>query len=168
MVPFFCFFFLLSSLVSALKIFSSFHAPINEYYATILLGTAQFLGCVIGAICIRSTGKRPLVFVSLIGCGLCFFLAATYTHINGVGITVPSTINDSAINFDHVTDTYRTYVNLKSRSIDETSANSVSQWMLLFLLLGGSMFAHMGIKCVPWMLIGEVSALIFGRTVQSR
>lgn len=77
--------------------------------------------------------------------------------MNGVGITAPSTINDSAINFDNVADKYRTYVNSNSRSIDESSANSVTQWMLLFLLLGGSMFAHMGIKCVPWMLIGEVS-----------
>lgn len=111
--------------------------------------------------CIRSTGKRRLVFVSLIGCGVCFFIAATYTHICGVGITAPPAINESAIISDNVADTYRTYVNLNSRSIDETSANSATQWMLLFLLLGGSMFAHMGIKCVPWMLIGEVSVLIY-------
>lgn len=126
-----------------------------------MLGTAQFLGCVIGAVCIRSTGKRPLVFASLIGCGLCFFITATYSHINGIGITSSAigatnhNINNHlAINFtNNDTDTHRTY----SRSIDETPENTGAQWMPLFFLLGGSMFAHMGIKCVPWMLIGEVS-----------
>lgn len=143
------------------QIFSSLDVPINEYYATILLRTAQFLGCVIGAICIRSTGKRPLVLVSLIGCGLCFLITATYSHVNGIGASsaIETNNNDSAINLGNDTDTYRTFVGAHdSWSIGETSANSnTSQWMLLFLLLGGSMFAHMGIKLVPWMLIGEVS-----------
>lgn len=65
----------------AIQILGSYRVPINEYYATIFLGIAQTLGCLIGMIFVRSTGKRRLVFASFIGCSLCFFAVATQSHI---------------------------------------------------------------------------------------
>lgn len=33
-------------------------------------------------------------------------------------------------------------------------------WLPLILLLGGSLFANMGAKMLPWMLIGEVKTFL--------
>lgn len=63
----------------ALQILQSYKVPINEYYATILLGAAQVLGCILGMVLVRSLGKRHIAFLSLIGCGACFFAVATYS-----------------------------------------------------------------------------------------
>lgn len=66
----------------SIQILSSYHVPINEYYATICLGAAQVIGCLIGMIFVRSSGKRRLVFTSFIGCGICFFAVATQSHFS--------------------------------------------------------------------------------------
>lgn len=54
--------------------------PINKYYATILLGAAELLGAFTSILLVHSTGKRPLVFASLIGVGCCFFATAMYAN----------------------------------------------------------------------------------------
>lgn len=64
----------------SIQILSSYSVPINEYYATICLGAAQVIGCLLGMVCVRSSGKRRLVFMSFIGCGVCFFAVATQSH----------------------------------------------------------------------------------------
>lgn len=104
------------------------------------MGAAQFAGCTLGAIFIRSTGKRALVFASLIGNCVCFFAAATYTrYFSGLG--------SPELVFEIETST------VEEQAFDVTAT---SQWIPMILLLLGSMFAHMGIKMIPWMLIGEV------------
>lgn len=65
----------------AIQIFGLYRVPINEYYATVFLGGAQVVGCLIGMVFVRSAGKRRLVFASFIGCGLCFFAVATQSHL---------------------------------------------------------------------------------------
>lgn len=68
----------------AVEILSSYHVPINEYYATIFLGAAQVMGCVVGMVLVRSLGKRRIVFLSMIGCGVCFGAVATHNFmLNG-------------------------------------------------------------------------------------
>lgn len=64
----------------SIQILSSYHVPINEYYATILLGAVETTGCLIGMGFVRSFGKRRLVFTSFIGCSICFFAVATQSH----------------------------------------------------------------------------------------
>lgn len=64
----------------AIDILSSYKVPIDEYYATIYLGLAQFVGCIFGMVLVRIVGKRRIVFISFIGCALCFFAAATQAH----------------------------------------------------------------------------------------
>lgn len=66
----------------SIQILNTYHVPINEYYATIFLGAAQVIGCLIGMVFVRSTGKRGLVFASFIGCGVCFCSVATYSHFS--------------------------------------------------------------------------------------
>lgn len=61
----------------SIQISQSYHVPINEYYATIFLGVAQLIGCLIGMTFVRAIGKRRLVFASFIGCGICFCAVAT-------------------------------------------------------------------------------------------
>lgn len=65
----------------AFQILQSYKVPINEYHATILLGAAQFLGCILGMVLVRSLGKRHIAFLSMIGCGACFFAVATYSSM---------------------------------------------------------------------------------------
>lgn len=163
-----------------------------------------------------------MVFVSLIGTGICFFGAATYAwYLDSVpGFIVENVvanysipdhlqrknfINQQNINFDAMmsngseteitTDllvsitTETTYLDLEN----ETTTNSIEAkkifhfkpdtyqtnatnrtdlskfflsipnaeenkylWLPLALLLTGSFFAHLGIRIIPWMLIGEV------------
>lgn len=62
------------------QIFHTLKAPIDKYYATILLGGAELLGALCTVFLVHLTGKRPLMFVSLIGVGSCFFATATYAY----------------------------------------------------------------------------------------
>lgn len=197
------------------------------------------------------TGKRPLVLISTVGCGLCFLGTATYAHfldsIPGVAVTnvvanvslvevqhdavdrnMTSEIPDwllansteeysrklenethqrvfkRQINVTHLVlmmdplaseeleSTTSAMLNLilqnnetmldalidtnqtVSLLINETATESLPKlqknivleipnveqnrflWLPLTLLLFSAMFAHMGIKLIPWMLIGEV------------
>lgn len=56
----------------AVQIFNTLKAPVDKYYATFLLGMAELLGTILCVILVHFTGKRPLVLISTIGCGLCF------------------------------------------------------------------------------------------------
>lgn len=58
----------------AVQIFHTLKAPINKYYATILLGVAELIATVSCVFLIHFTGKRPLVLISTIGVGLCLSL----------------------------------------------------------------------------------------------
>lgn len=186
-----------------------------------MLGAAELVGAFSCVVLVHITGKRPLVFVSLIGTGVCFFGAATYAwYLDSVpGFIVENVvanysipdhlqrrnfINQKNITFDAmmsnrsdteittellVSITTETYLNLEN----ETTTNSIEAitlhlkpdtnqtnaanrttdlkkfflsvpnaeenkylWLPLALLLAGSFFAHLGIRIIPWMLIGEV------------
>lgn len=171
-----------------------------------MLGVAETMGCIIGAMFIRSIGKRPLVFTSLIGNGLCFFSAAVYSYYviiapeTAVVTNHTNIVNDSAMiadvmpsltdSFD-IVDSSRAVrslyhmsevkelpsiltddsgitskfiedallqMNPQNRSmLNMRTEKDNNVWMPTILLVLGSLFAHMGIKMIPWMLIGEVS-----------
>lgn len=82
----------------SIQILGSYHVPINEYYATIFLGAAQVIGCLIGMVFVRSIGKRGLVFASFIGCGLCFFAVATQSHLREGSNQVDFTSSSNTLN----------------------------------------------------------------------
>lgn len=64
----------------AVQIFHTLKAPIDKYYATMLLGLAELLGTFLCILLVHTTGKRPIVLASTIGCGLCFLGTATYAY----------------------------------------------------------------------------------------
>lgn len=78
-------------------------APIDKYYATVLLGAAELIGTLICAFLVHFTGKRPLVLISAIGCGIGFLGTATYTRFLDLvpGVTVENIVaNLSALDLN--------------------------------------------------------------------
>lgn len=193
-------------------------APIDKYYATVFLGAAELLGAITCVFLVHLTGKRPLVFTSLIGCGLCFFGTATYAKYLGIvpGVSVNNVVanvsrldpndilternisyllnsmsesNESNESLEYLTTTeflttlsaeigydhlhvaesnsidYDSFIATNESSIDGSeriilplpnAEKNQFLWLPLTLLLGSAWFAHMGIRLIPWMLIGEV------------
>lgn len=230
----------------AVQIFHTLKAPIDKYYATVLLGGVEIVGTLVCVVLVHSTGKRPLVLISTVGCGLCFLGTATYARfLNEVpGVVVENVVaNVSAVRgeefltlrnlttildtlgddddddgnakmmmttttwtpmgeFNNLTTTTTTPMtttlsplmnetmhHMNGSSIAEEQPKSTASsslpfvvrlgadeapipdeillhipyaeenrysWVPLTLLLLSALFAHMGIKLIPWMLIGEV------------
>lgn len=213
------------------------------------MGAAELIGAVICVFLVHLTGKRPLVFTSLIGCGLCFLGAATYTRYLDLvpGVTVDNVVANASmldtnkaniISDKNVTEALNNFLSkngsfslefpvemtteyddfgdkstitatetttapfsynefsnneafqkrfrlLQNKELANHSDNSATLndklyepetipisdaiilsipnnkpnkllWLPLTLLLGSALFAHMGIRLIPWMLIGEV------------
>ncbi|XP_065723249.2 facilitated trehalose transporter Tret1 isoform X2 [Drosophila suzukii] len=226
----------------AVQIFHTLKAPMNKYHATILLGVAEMLATILGVVLIHFTGKRPLVLVSTVGTGLCFFGTATYAHflsevpgftVNNVVVNASSIMPKEGIlsqdNISRIFETEQQAIrqeterfttllpdmetttmfepeafNRSKREVDEmmttdapidttmwpepsSSAEPVSTsslappstsakppivedlllvvpkqeknylvWVPLILLLLSAFFSHLGIRMLPWILIGEV------------
>ncbi|KAH1024659.1 hypothetical protein HUJ05_004113 [Dendroctonus ponderosae] len=117
----------------AVKIFATFNVPINKYYATIILGVAEALGCILSSILVHFVGKRRMNFFSLLGTGCCFFVVATYAQ----------TINVKFLEASH----------LETKIGPQLEGQS---WVPMIFLIGAAFFSHTGIRILPWMLIGEV------------
>lgn len=116
----------------AVQIFATLQAPIDKYYATIILGVAQLAGCVLCVCVIHYTGKRKLNFASLIGCGLCYLVTATYAYV----IDVYYLITDSNSNVQ--------------------AKGSHYSWIPMTFLISSAFVSHIGIRILPWILTGEV------------
>ncbi|XP_055312540.1 facilitated trehalose transporter Tret1 isoform X2 [Sitodiplosis mosellana] len=205
----------------AVQIFNTLKAPIDKYYATIMLGGAELVGAFTCVLLVHSTGKRPLVFASLIGTGFCFFATATYAHFLDTvpGVSVDNVVAnysmenldrssfvdqrnltaafsnltdfENVMHFEMTTEFLTTYddgTQTTTDSILETTArykraNVVESpsgsnmtvgdesniilhipnakenkylWLPLTLLIAGAVLSHLGIRIIPWMLIGEV------------
>lgn len=183
----------------AVQIFHTLKAPIDKYYATIILGAAELVGAFTCVILVHVTGKRPLVFTSLIGTGICFFATATYANyldlVPGVGVEnvisnrslsaahhINANVSDliASLNQSSSTEMYNTTESHESfyatngsdfgNKSDNATLGDISKiilpipnaeenvylWIPLTLIITGAYFAHLGIRVVPWMLIGEV------------
>lgn len=62
----------------AVPIFAQLKAPIDKYFATMLLGIVELIGTAICVMLVRFVGKRKLTFFSLFGCSFCFFSTSIY------------------------------------------------------------------------------------------
>lgn len=118
----------------SVQIFQTLKAPMDKYYATLLLGIVEVLGALVCISLIHYTGKRPLTFISTIGCGICFGLTATYAYF------LPNISNEP------------TFIGI-SENPEEKNKYA---WIPLTLLLGSALLSHSGIRLLPWILIGEV------------
>ncbi|XP_058825729.1 uncharacterized protein LOC131685795 isoform X2 [Topomyia yanbarensis] len=210
----------------AVQIFHTLKAPIDKYYATILLGVAELLGTLFCVFLVHFSGKRPLVFISTIGCGICFFSVACYAYFlnsipgSSVGNVVANVssiktdfrvipLNHTDHSEDHLeiiiqnlakahNESMNTLRNTEAETIydsqnftpyylngsyDDAVNSSVRYgeytksaiprevlvkipnanenkylWLPLTLLLGSAFLTHVGIRLIPWMLIGELFA----------
>ncbi|XP_031636749.1 facilitated trehalose transporter Tret1 isoform X2 [Contarinia nasturtii] len=195
----------------AVQIFNTLKAPIDKYYATILLGGAELVGAFGCVVLVHITGKRSLVFSSLIGTGVCFFATATYAHFLHTvpGVSVDNVVanysrqdmdRSSYINERNLTEVFNNLTNFENSILVETTTDFMSTteafqsstirpkrmnvlnstegnkintmndiiltipnaeenkylWVPLTLLITGAVLSHLGIRVIPWMLIGEV------------
>lgn len=62
----------------AVSIFQMLDAPIDRYYATLILGLLQIFGSGACVVLVHYTGKRKLTFFSTGGAGICCLLVAVY------------------------------------------------------------------------------------------
>lgn len=119
----------------AVEVFGAYKVPINGYYATMYLGLAQFIGCMIGMVLVRMMGKRRLVFISFFGCAVCLFIVANQSEYGSIRHFDESLIE----------------VTSSTKNNDQNEG-----WISFILLLVGVTFSHAGARIFPWMLLGEV------------
>lgn len=117
----------------AVKIFECVKAPINKYSATVLIGMVQLIGCVMCMSLIHRIGKRAITLISVIGAAVCFFITATYLYEEDIKYFPENS-----------------HVNKTSDTRDD------SDWIPLTFLVLSSFFSYLGLRILPWILIGEV------------
>ncbi|XP_012549079.2 facilitated trehalose transporter Tret1-like isoform X1 [Bombyx mori] len=131
----------------AVSIFQMLEAPIDKYYATLILGILQILGSGACVLLVHYTGKRPLAFFSTGVAGICCILVAIYdlyarTHImSGVSLNAERVVTD---------------VNATLTSETEVFVKNPYSWMPTTFLMVLALATHTGIRLLPWILIGEV------------
>lgn len=112
----------------AIVIFSTLKIPIDEYYATIILGIVQLFGSLFCVSLIYSLGKRILTFISLFGSGISFFIVAVYIYFNNI-------------------------LYLDQGEPDQDTAKHLTP--VIFLVFS-ALLSFVGIALLPWTLVGEV------------
>lgn len=112
----------------AVEIFGKLKAPIDKYYATLILGIVELLGTLVCVFLVHKTGKRLLTFISTLGCSACFLIVGVYAYIIGVE--------------DH---THITRISEEGYS-----------WIPTTFLISSAFLSHTCIRLLPWILIGEV------------
>ncbi|XP_041987738.1 facilitated trehalose transporter Tret1-like [Aricia agestis] len=129
----------------AVSIFQMLEAPIDKYYATLILGILQILGCGTCVVLVHYTGKRPLTFFSTASAGICCLLVAAYDgYIRTHDVLQPTEVlvvvnTSTALN-----------------ATVETVMKNPYSWMPTTLLMLLALVTHSGIRLLPWILIGEV------------
>ncbi|XP_045509445.1 facilitated trehalose transporter Tret1-like [Colias croceus] len=128
----------------SVSIFQMLEAPIDKYYATLILGLLQIAGSLASVSLVHCAGKRPLTLLSTAGAGLVCLLVAGYdvyiltTMEVGVDV-IPEIVN--------ITTTASTGV---------MTMNNPTAWIPTTLLMLLALITHTGIRLLPWILIGEV------------
>lgn len=135
----------------AVVIFDTLRTPMDKYQATILLGISEFLATIVGAALIHSTGKRPLVLTSMLGTAVCILGIAIYAHsFELTELTGLAVENDTQLNSSLPMNTSSLVSSVSSQGF------SFLSWLPLTLVLGAAFSANLGVRMIPWVLIGEV------------
>jgi MFS family permease len=141
----------------SVAIFEYFNTPMDKFYATTLLGTLELTGTIFCVIFVRFIGKRKLSFISMIGCGLCFFSTAIYAFNFTDDLSnsffhekISRELLKNTTEFSHNISTNET-ATVASVSTEHTTYS----WIPLTLLLTSALLSHSGIRLLPWILIGE-------------
>ncbi|XP_059062307.1 facilitated trehalose transporter Tret1 isoform X2 [Achroia grisella] len=124
----------------AVSIFQRLQAPIDKYYATLIIGILQILGTAVCVLLVHYTGKRPLTFFSTGGAAVCCYFVAAY---------------DGYLKYDGVPQTTEINATTATDSFIDDMGNSYS-WIPTTLLMLLALLTHTGIRLLPWILIGEI------------
>lgn len=101
----------------AVPIFAQLKAPVDKYFATMLLGIVELVGTGLCVMLVRFVGKRKLTFFSTFGCSFCFFSTAIYAFfINKISGGIPTNI------IANVTQNIEEVVNTTAAQINEAWA----------------------------------------------
>lgn len=112
----------------AIVIFAALKAPIDEYYATVIMGVVQLLGCIISVSLVHILGRRKLNFISIAGSGLCFLFISSYIYNKKI---------------------FYLYQ-------EDTLGDTTKHWAPAIFLILSTFIYSIGIRILPWVLIGEV------------
>ncbi|KAK5646899.1 hypothetical protein RI129_005363 [Pyrocoelia pectoralis] len=118
----------------AIAIFGTMRLPIDSYYATVFLGSAQLLGALISISLIHFLGKRRLFFITISCVCVCNVIIAAYAHFSDV-VQINLTKDNSSITNSDVTD---------------------HKWIPLTFLILLSFANNCGVHSLPWILMSEV------------
>ncbi|XP_075991166.1 facilitated trehalose transporter Tret1 isoform X2 [Anticarsia gemmatalis] len=137
----------------AVSIFQMLKAPIDKYYATLILGVLLILGSATCVLLVHYTGKRPLTFFSTGGAGVCCILVAAY-DIYIIVCGVPSEITPETNTTSTINTTTTSATNVTS--LGGQDMHNPYSWMPMTLLMLLAFISHTGLRLLPWILIGEV------------
>ncbi|KAK9886076.1 hypothetical protein WA026_014861 [Henosepilachna vigintioctopunctata] len=125
----------------SVKIFNSLHSPVDGHSATAVLGVVCLIGSLVCLLIVRKCGRRKTSFISLGGTTICFFVLGTYMHFAKINtLEEPSNVSHGVTN---------------STSFAVEHSGQVT-WFPFTALILGVFSAQMGIRLLPWTLVGEV------------
>lgn len=140
----------------------------DKYKATVLLGVCELIGAILCVMLVRITGKRPLVFLSLIVSAICFSSTGFYAHYygvspepknnttpNDVALLAASKSNNNPLLFINETHS-KSSLDFMNFQAPDAPTDHRPTWVPLALLLTCALFTHIGIGIIPWALIGEM------------
>lgn len=115
----------------AVPIFTQLKAPVDKYFATMLLGIVELIGTAMCVLLVRFVGKRKLTFVSAFGCSFCFFSTAIYAYFieSILGFAAaPSNVTESIENIIMNETTTTDLVELWTMTSTESAINSTNEF----------------------------------------
>lgn len=163
----------------AVPIFAQLRAPVDKYFATMLLGIVELLGTALCVMLVRFAGKRKLTFFSILGCCVCFFSTSIYAYfvtykpespavnvLMNLTEQIAQTFNANSSEADQlwsiITSEVAANISASEPSLNVTESIAAElqenehSWIPLTLLLSSALLSHCGIRLLPWMLVGEV------------
>ncbi|KAK5646888.1 hypothetical protein RI129_005352 [Pyrocoelia pectoralis] len=112
-------------------IFATLKVPINKHYATILMGSCQFIGTLLCTFIVPYCGKRITALVPISCLCICNICLGIYAYIYQV-------------------------TNLDFTNSHHLLTSQGHQWIPLLLLMFMAFIAHCGPRNLPWTITGEV------------
>ncbi|KAK5646890.1 hypothetical protein RI129_005354 [Pyrocoelia pectoralis] len=112
-------------------IFATLEVPIDNYFATVLLGCCQFLGSLLCMCIVRCLGKRILALTSVSGLCICNLCLGVYAYVNRI-------------------------MHLDFTNVNTQSTPEGHQWIPFFLIIMLAFVGSCGPRNLPWTIIGEV------------
>ncbi|KAK9886074.1 hypothetical protein WA026_014859 [Henosepilachna vigintioctopunctata] len=128
--------------IYAVAIFNSFKAPIDGHFATALMGLTAMIGSIVSVIAVGKLGRRLLTFISLIATAISFTIIGTYAYFFNITTFLKS---ENA-----------TIVMNSTVQIMHSSDISKYSWIPSITIVFGMFAALLGIKVLPWSLVGEI------------